>query len=105
MRATGLFVEMGPLLLSSQSVRTSAYNDTGVPTLYRNPYAWTKVANVLILNGPAPVGYSYCTPAGPSGDGNSCGCVVANPQKCASWAAWHGILVCGRRDSSPALEC
>jgi len=77
MRASGLFVEMGPLLLSSLSVRTAAYNDTGVPTLYKNPYAWTKVANLLILNGPAPVGYSYCTPAGPSGDGNSCGCVAA----------------------------
>jgi serine carboxypeptidase-like clade 1 len=84
MHTTGLFVEMGPLLLSSQSVRTAAYNETGVPTLYRNPYAWTKVANVLILNGPAPVGYSFCTPAGPSGDGNSCGCVVAHPpdKKC-----------------------
>ena len=28
---------------------------------------------MLILNGPAPVGYSYCTPAGPGGDGKSCG--------------------------------
>ena len=79
MRASGLFVEMGPLLVSSLSVRTAAYNDTGVPTLYKNPYAWTKVANLLILNGPAPVGYSYCTPAGPSGDGNSCGCVATPP--------------------------
>jgi serine carboxypeptidase-like clade 1 len=39
----GLFVEMGPLLLSGASVRTAAYNATGVPTLYRNPFAWTKV--------------------------------------------------------------
>lgn len=38
-----------------------------------NEHAWTKAANLLIINSPPPVGYSYCTPAGPSGDANSCG--------------------------------
>jgi len=65
--AFGLFTELGPLQLTGQSLGTSP------PTLYYNPYAWTRLANVLILNGPAPVGFSYCTPAGPAGDGTSCG--------------------------------
>ena len=63
----GLFTEFGPLMLSSESLATDP------PTLFRNPYAWTKLANVFILNGPAPVGYSYCLPAGPAGDFQSCG--------------------------------
>ena len=46
---------------------------TDPPTLFRNPYSWSRLANVLILNGPAPVGFSYCNPAGPGGDGRSCG--------------------------------
>jgi len=41
--------------------------------LFRNPNTWTTVANVLIINNPPPVAYSFCYPAGPSGDGNSCG--------------------------------
>lgn len=65
--AFGLFTEFGPLQLTGDSLATNP------PTLFRNPYSWTKLANVIILNGPAPVGYSYCTPAGPSGDGYACG--------------------------------
>ena len=65
--AFGLFTELGPFTLSDASMKTNP------PTLFRNPYTWTKLANILILNGPAPVGYSYCLPAGPSGDGRSCG--------------------------------
>ena len=57
----------GPLQLTGDSLSTNP------PTLFRNPYAWTRLANVLILNGPAPVGFSYCLPAGPAGDGESCG--------------------------------
>jgi hypothetical protein len=65
--AFGLFTELGPFTLSSASLKTDP------PTLFRNEYSWTKLANVLILNGPAPVGFSYCTPAGPSGSATSCG--------------------------------
>lgn len=65
--AYGLFTELGPFTLSSKSLETNP------PTLFRNPYAWTGLASVLILNGPAPVGYSYCTPAGPAGNFTSCG--------------------------------
>ena len=69
----GLFVELGPFMLDDASLTTAAYNATGVPSLWYNEYGWTKLANLLIINSPPPVGYSYCDPAGPSGKGNSCG--------------------------------
>lgn len=69
----GLFVELGPFYLDDSSLTTRYYNDTGVPSLFYNPYTWSKVANVLILNSPPPVGYSYCDPVGPTGNGYSCG--------------------------------
>ena len=65
--AYGLFTELGPFYLSSESLKANP------PTLFRNDYSWSKLANVLILNGPAPVGYSYCLPAGPAGPFTSCG--------------------------------
>jgi len=64
--AYGLFTELGPFYLSGESLKTDP------PTLFRNPYSWSKLANILILNGPAPVGYSYCNDD-PSGDGRACG--------------------------------
>lgn len=69
----GLFVEVGPYYMDSSSLKGEAYNETGVPTLFNNEYGWTKMANLLIINSPPPVGYSYCEPAGPSGKAASCG--------------------------------
>ena len=63
----GFYTEMGPFTLSSASMGTSP------PTLFRNPYSWTKLATVVIMNGPAPVGYSFCSPVGQGGDFESCG--------------------------------
>ena len=69
----GLFVEIGPLLLNMDSVIGPEYAASGVPQLQSNPYSWNKVANIVTVNSPAPTGFSYCTGAGESGDGSSCG--------------------------------
>jgi len=69
----GLMVELGPLLLNQESLANDEYKKTGIPQLQYNDWGWTKLANVLVLENPPPVGYSYCEPAGPEGQGTSCG--------------------------------
>lgn len=56
----GLFAEIGPLKL---------YH--GVAKLLRNEYTWAKYVNLLFLDIPAPVGFSYCED--PQGYPSSCG--------------------------------
>jgi len=68
----GLFTELGPFTLSDQSLNTEYFKKSGIPSLFQNPYAWSKVANLLIYDSPCPVGYSYCG-NNVSGDGYSCG--------------------------------
>ena len=67
----GLLVELGPLLLNDDSLTTADYKKTGVPTLFRNDFSWTKVGSVLMFDWPPPVGFSYCND--PTGKGNACG--------------------------------
>lgn len=50
----GAFTELGQLIFNRDS------HATNPPTLFRNPFAWTKLANVLYLETPAGVGFSYC---------------------------------------------
>eukprot|EP00301_Raphidiophrys_heterophryoidea_P007010 c12769_g1_i1.p1 GENE.c12769_g1_i1~~c12769_g1_i1.p1 ORF type:complete len:549 (+),score=114.78 c12769_g1_i1:1347-2993(+) len=69
----GFFIELGPFILSGASLQTAEYNSTGVPSVFYNPNTWSKVSNILIVNSPPPVGFSYCDTFGPSGNGTSCG--------------------------------
>ena len=54
----GFLTELGPLLM----------NATG--GLMHNPYSWTRVANIIALEAPVGVGYSYC--ANQMTDGSVC---------------------------------
>eukprot|EP00928_Gymnodinium_smaydae_P024388 TRINITY_DN19742_c0_g1_i1.p2 TRINITY_DN19742_c0_g1~~TRINITY_DN19742_c0_g1_i1.p2 ORF type:complete len:536 (-),score=111.61 TRINITY_DN19742_c0_g1_i1:66-1673(-) len=69
----GAFSELGPYYLTDASLRTESYRRTGVPTLFENPYRWSRLGGLLVRNLPPPIGFSYCDPAGPAGDGYSCG--------------------------------
>eukprot|EP00939_MAST-03C_sp_MAST-3C-sp1_P003751 g3751.t1 len=57
----GLFTENGPLTLNDFSVETDAFNQSGVPTVFDNPYSWHTLANVVYFEHPAPTGFSYCS--------------------------------------------
>eukprot|EP00742_Colponemidia_sp_Colp-10_P020941 GILJ01024478.1.p1 GENE.GILJ01024478.1~~GILJ01024478.1.p1 ORF type:complete len:493 (+),score=77.66 GILJ01024478.1:215-1693(+) len=48
-------------------------SDDDTIRLIRNPWAWTKLASVLVFENPPPIGFSYCMPQGPSGNATSCG--------------------------------
>ncbi|KAK8959152.1 Serine carboxypeptidase-like 18 [Platanthera guangdongensis] len=49
----GLVREIGPLRF-----KVAPYNET-LPTLVYNPYAWTKVSNIIFLDWPAVTGFSF----------------------------------------------
>jgi carboxypeptidase C (cathepsin A) len=56
----GLLTEVGPLLLSDESLKTDEFRATGIPSPLYNPSSWTKLGSILIIDQPAPVGFSYC---------------------------------------------
>ena len=56
----GAFTELGQLIFNRDSASTASTEGGSAPTLFRNPYSWTTSANVLYLESPAGVGYSYC---------------------------------------------
>jgi hypothetical protein len=66
----GLLTELGPLILSDRSLTTPDYEKTGIPTPIYNPYSWSRLGHLLIIDQPAPVGFSYC---GDDLESHSCG--------------------------------
>lgn len=69
----GLLVEMGPFILNDLSRIGKQYEETRVPQLQYNTYGWQKLANILALSMPPPIGFSYCDPIGPSASHYDCG--------------------------------
>lgn len=67
----GMLQEHGPLLI----------NVTG--GLMRNPYAWTKQANLLVLESPAGVGYSFCAAMKVGGNCNNTDITTARAARAA----------------------
>ena len=80
--------ELGPFNLNDDSMATEAYNKTGIPTLFKNPYSWNKVGSILMFDAPSPVGYSYCN-NNPAGDGYSCGDWDDNA---STWNNYYAML-------------
>jgi hypothetical protein len=60
----GMFTEVGQLVFNRHSLTT---NSTEVPRLFRNPEGWTTVANMVFLESPVGVGWSYCAASASSG--------------------------------------
>lgn len=71
----GLLTELGPLILSDDSLKTEDYAKTGIPTPLYNPYTWSRLGHLLIIDQPAPVGFSFCgDPSDPDAvHSHSCG--------------------------------
>ena len=92
----GMFVAFGPLVFKGSDVKLNV-----------NPYRWTHLANTLVIDSPPPVGFSYCDPAGPSGNGTSCGpwddasTASVNDAALRAWAKRHpqhaanGLIIAG----------
>ena len=61
----GLLTENGQIVTNDDSLTNEV---DGVPQVFPNPYAWTTMANMLYLESPKGVGFSYCEGATKSSD-------------------------------------
>lgn len=75
----GCLTECGQFSLNDDSLTNKSH---GVPSLYYNPYGWSQVANMIFLESPKGVGFSYCI------DPNNC----HNDDKCTAIDS-HEFLV------------
>lgn len=55
--AYGMMTEIGQLVFNRDSLED---NTTTVPTLQYNQYGWSRFTNMVYLESPAGVGFSYC---------------------------------------------
>lgn len=53
----GLLTENGQLMTNDDSLTEKV---DGVPQLFVNPYGWSNISNVIYLESPKGVGFSYC---------------------------------------------
>jgi len=68
----GFQLELGPYLLTDESLRGPEYEKTGIPQLFYNPTGWQKIASVVAISMPPPIGFSYCN-GNPASSGRDCG--------------------------------
>ena len=65
----GMLTELGQLQTipspGQQACSEEFVDGAAVPKLFHNKFAWTKVANLLTIEQPKGVGFSYCTGKGP----------------------------------------
>jgi len=54
----GLLTEVGPLWLNEESFDDNKHSS--LPKPIYNPYGWTRLGHVVMIDQPAPVGFSYC---------------------------------------------
>uniref|UniRef100_A0A7S3PEG2 Carboxypeptidase n=1 Tax=Amphora coffeiformis TaxID=265554 RepID=A0A7S3PEG2_9STRA len=54
----GLLTEVGPLWLNEESFDKNKHSS--LPKPIYNPYGWTRLGHVVMIDQPAPVGFSYC---------------------------------------------
>ena len=61
----GLLTENGQIVTNDESLENKV---DGIPQVFLNPYAWTSEANMLYLESPKGVGFSYCDNASRNSD-------------------------------------
>jgi carboxypeptidase C (cathepsin A) len=66
----GFFYEHGPLHFANPHANTERAPDA-VPELMLNPSRWSQIANIIYLEAPAGVGFSYATDGNYTTDDNT----------------------------------